>query len=68
MKRNVNKATHGKYTTYHHGETEILWCMKQYLRFDVPVEDFSIMYMLQCQANLHKPIQDLGKGEDGKHT
>lgn len=67
IKRNVNKATRGKYTTFYH-QGKILWCTKQYLRFDVPVEDFSIMYMLQCQANLHKPIQDLGNGEDGKHT
>jgi len=22
------------------------------------------MYVLQCQANLHKPVQDLGKRED----
>lgn len=42
--------------------------MKQYLWFDVPVEDFSIVYMLQCQANLHKPIQNLGKRKDSKLT
>lgn len=44
----------------------IVCYMKQYLRFDVSVEDFSIMYMLQRQTNLHKPIQDLDEGEDGK--
>lgn len=56
-KEQVYKAIHKKQTKY----TIIDLVVHRYLWFYVPVEDFSIMYMLQCQANLYKPIQNLGK-------
>lgn len=41
---------------------------EKYLWFDVPVKDFSIMHMFECQTNLYKPIQDLQNTADGKET
>lgn len=58
MKRHVNNTIF----SVTEGRSFRAWS-KQYLWFDVPVEDFSIMHVLQCQANLHEPIQDLGRAE-----
>lgn len=36
-----------------------------HLRFDVPVEDFSVVHVFQRQADLDEPIQDLHRRRDG---
>lgn len=51
MKSTVRKAIH-----FAKGRS---YSLEKYLGFDVPVEDFSIVHMFECQTNLYKPIQDL---------
>lgn len=40
-------------------------CVSKYLRFNVSVQDFSVMDMFQGQADLNEPVQDLSRGGDG---